>query len=54
MSKDYQMVITFSQTKKCVETFDSGCMKIDCCPKGFMLYYNEIVIKIYLVALFVE
>jgi len=45
MPKYNRMVTTFSQAKKSVKTLGLGCMKIDCCPKGCMLYYNEIVIK---------
>ena len=41
MPKDHQMVNNFFQAKKSVEKLGLGCTKIDCCPKGCMLYYRE-------------
>ncbi|XP_068504318.1 uncharacterized protein [Phaseolus vulgaris] len=41
MPKDHRMVNNFFQAKKLVEKLGLGCTKIDCCPKGCMLYYRE-------------
>ncbi|XP_068502114.1 uncharacterized protein [Phaseolus vulgaris] len=41
MPKDHRMVNNFFQAKKSVEKLGLGCTKIDCCPKGCMLYYRE-------------
>jgi len=41
MPNDHRMVNNFFQAKKSVEKLGLDCTKIDCCPKGCMLYYNE-------------
>nr|KYP46574.1 hypothetical protein KK1_031804 [Cajanus cajan] len=41
MPKDNEMVNNFYQAKKSVRKLGLGCLKIDCCPKGCMLYYKE-------------
>jgi len=41
MPKNHQMINNFFEAKKSVKKLGLGCMKIDCCPKGCMLYYKE-------------
>lgn len=41
MPKDNLMVNNFNHAKRSVQKLGLGCLKIDCCPKGCMLYYKE-------------
>ncbi|RDX66631.1 hypothetical protein CR513_54581, partial [Mucuna pruriens] len=41
MPKGNRMVTNFYHARKSVQILGFGCLKIDCCPKGCLLYYSE-------------
>ncbi|RDX99034.1 hypothetical protein CR513_17969, partial [Mucuna pruriens] len=41
MPEGNRMVKNLYHARKSVQNLGLGCLKIDCCPKGCMLYYNE-------------
>ncbi|RDX86749.1 hypothetical protein CR513_31889, partial [Mucuna pruriens] len=36
-----RVVTNLYHARKSIQNFGLGCSKINCCPKGCMLYYNE-------------